>query len=202
MDLAVVALRAVCNRATVCNRWRPSRPSGLSERGLTYTAVGATLHASAEHERQPGYRRYDRSVCLGHGPAHWEFASRSVLEWGIKTRSGFSVETESGVTALRVTPGRNYWLIAQVGPARVREPVRVVDVVDEPDRKGFAYGTLRGHPVSGEEAFLVAQHDDGSVWLNVRSLTRSSAGPWRIAFPVLVLAQHVYHRRYLRALSA
>jgi uncharacterized protein (UPF0548 family) len=37
--------------------------------------------------------------------------------------------------------------------------VRVVAVADEPDRCGFAYGTLPGHAVCGEEAFVVARDE-------------------------------------------
>ena len=44
------------------------------------------------------------------------------------------------------------------GPGR--RPCRVVYVVDEPDRRGFAYGTLPGHPESGEELFLVRYDPD------------------------------------------
>ena len=44
-------------------------------------------------------------------------------------------------------------MIVHLGP--VRAPCRVVYVVDEPDRRGFAYGTLPGHAESGEELFLV-----------------------------------------------
>ena len=51
--------------------------------------------------------------------------------------------------------------------ARSTAPVRVVYVIDEPNRKGFAYGTLDGHPESGEESWIVDQTDDGSVWLIV-----------------------------------
>jgi uncharacterized protein (UPF0548 family) len=40
---------------------------------------------------------------------------------------------------------------------------RVVDVVDEPDRFGFAYGTLPVHPDQGEESFTVALLPDGGV---------------------------------------
>lgn len=57
------------------------------------------------------------------------------------------------------------------GPLAVHEPVRVVAVVDTPDTRGFAYGTLRGHPVSGEEAFIVRKAPDGRVTLTLRSLT-------------------------------
>ncbi|SIP67631.1 hypothetical protein BN9982_740001 [Mycobacterium tuberculosis] len=38
-----------------------------------------------------------------------------------------------------------------VGIAFLRAPCRVVYVIDEPDVRGFGYGTLPGHPVSGEE---------------------------------------------------
>jgi hypothetical protein len=51
--------------------------------------------------------------------------------------------------------GRRHWVVVEVGPPRVREPALVVAVVDEPDRTAFAHGPLAGHPVSGEESFVV-----------------------------------------------
>ena len=80
--------------------------------------------------------------------------------------------------------------------------MRVVDVVDEPDRRGFAYGTRMGHPVSGEEAFIVHRSLDGRVWLTLRSLTKAGGGRWRIVFPLALLAQFGYRARYRRALKA
>jgi uncharacterized protein (UPF0548 family) len=38
----------------------------------------------------------------------------------------------------------------------------VVWTVDEPNRIGFGYGTLQGHPESGEESFVVSREDDDS----------------------------------------
>lgn len=125
-----------------------------------------------------------------------------MLEWGLKTRSGFRVEPE-GAAGVRVGEGTDYWLFASVGPVIVREPVRVVAVVDRPDRCGFAYGTLAGHPVSGEEAFILSRTPDGDVLLTLRSLTRPAPrGAWRAAFPVLLIAQRFYRRRYLLALRS
>src|SRR4051794_7906218 len=137
-----------------------------SERVLTYPHVGAT-RAELEHWTAPaGYRTYERTVPIGSGSAFWEAATSALLEWGVKTRSGFTVEARSGA-GLRVAPGADYWLIASVGPVRVREPVRVVAVVDRPDRRGIAYGTLPGHPVSGEEAFILHRAPDGQVRLTL-----------------------------------
>lgn len=71
-----------------------------------------------------------------------------------------------------VVEGSVYQITASWGPFAVHEPVQVVAVVDDPDRCGFAYGTSWGHPVSGEEAFIVHRSPDGAVILTLRSLTR------------------------------
>lgn len=76
----------------------------------------------------------------------------------------------------------------------------MVALVDEPNRCGFAYGTRDGHPVSGEEAFVVHRSLEGEVWLTLRSLTRPARGRWRLAFPAALMAQRWYRRRYARSL--
>ena len=75
------------------------------------------------------------------------------------------------------------------GPFRLREPVWVVAVVDEPDRRGFAYGTRRGDLVSGEEAFVVHRTPGGDIRFMLRYLTRPAQGAWRLPFPGWLVAQ-------------
>ena len=170
------------------------------KQGLSYAAVGSTRVADAEWGSRPeGYRRYERTVRVGHGEDVWEAASTAVLRWGVKTRSGFRVEAEPG-DSLHVSQGQDRTLIASLGPFKLREPVRVVAVVDQPSRCGFAYGTRDGHPVSGEEAFIVHRSPEGAVWLTLRSLTRPASGLGRPAFPVALVAQRWYRRRYARSL--
>jgi uncharacterized protein (UPF0548 family) len=178
----------------------PARFRALADRQPTAPAPGATEPAAASWTAvAPGYRRSERTVRTGSGPEHWAAVRAAVLEWGVKTRSGFTVEPGTPGDA-RVRPGARWWLRARVGPVAVREPVAVVAVVDRPDRCGFAYATLAGHPVSGEEAFVVSRTGDGAVHLTLRSLTAPGRGPWRPVFPALLLAQRWYRRRYLRAL--
>lgn len=97
----------------------------------------------------------------------------------------------NGMTALLQVP---------FGPFTVKAPVRVVYVVDEPGQVGFAYGTMTGHPASGEEAFVVERHDDDSVWLTIRAFSRPSTWYYRLAWPILRLQQAKFTSRYLRAL--
>ncbi len=57
-----------------------------------------------------------------------------------------------------------------IGPLALRSPVRVVQVIDEADRRGFADGTLPGHPESGREAFVLQR--DPAVTATQRLITR------------------------------
>lgn len=83
----------------------------------------------------------------------------------------------------------------------IKFPVRVIYVVDEPRRKGFAYGTLPGHPEDGEESWIVEHRDDDSVWITVRAFSRPANRWWWAVYPVLRVVQEYYTRRYLRALA-
>ncbi|MGV8969826.1 MAG: DUF1990 family protein [Microbacteriaceae bacterium] len=100
-----------------------------------------------------------------------------------------------------VQPGDTAILGVPFGPFRVRAPVRVVYLVDEPNRKGFAYGTLLGHPENGEESFVVEKRDDESVWLIITAFSRPASVWWWTVYPVLRLTQEVFTRRYERALA-
>jgi uncharacterized protein (UPF0548 family) len=175
---------------------RDRRVLDLDSLPLNYDCVGSTCPSSGTWTRQPsGYRRYEETIVIGRGDTEWTAAAGALMEWEIKTRSGFQVAPAS-----KATEGQSYCLTASIGLFDVREPIRVVTVVAEPDRRGFAYGTLEGHPVSGEEAFIVHRNED-NVLLTVRSLTRPSSGAWRIAFPALLVAQRFYRGRYRKALA-
>lgn len=97
----------------------------------------------------------------------------------------------NGMTAVLKIP---FW------PFRVSAPLRVVYVIDEQNRVGFAYGTLHGHPESGEEAFIVELRDDGSVWFVLRAFSQPSNGFFRAVSPILRLVQRHYTAKYLRSL--
>jgi uncharacterized protein (UPF0548 family) len=185
---------------------------GVGENPVTYATVGATRAADLLTFPPEGYRPMVRRARIGHGDDRFAFACTQTLSWGIQRRSGLKVRVIEGAVAAAgpaytpvgfdadgtpVAPD-TAWLLLPLG---LRAPVRVIYVIDEPQRRGFAYGTLPGHPESGEEAFVVDQTADGSVWLTVTSISRPSAWYWWAVYPALRVAQWVITRRYLRALS-
>jgi uncharacterized protein (UPF0548 family) len=72
-------------------------------------------------------------------------------------------------------------------------------VLDEPDRQGFGYGTLPGHPESGEESFVV-RRDGDRVTLTVGAYSRPGLLVTRLAGSAGRLGQRLMVRRYAAAL--
>lgn len=168
--------------------------------GLNYDAVGATQVGVEDWVGSPhGFRRVERTVSLG-SDDRWDLAADAILQWTVKTRSGFTVKPGPD-ESLTVRSGADFTLVAHFGPWSIVEPVRVVDVVATPQRCGFSYGTRTGHPVRGEEAFVI-HRSDGQMWLTLRSLTRVGEGAWRLLFPAALVAQRWYRHRYERSLQS
>ena len=165
---------------------------------LTYSHVGETLRTNLVDRPIPRYRSLERTAIVGHGRADFERASEAILRWGIQTGSGMRV---AGVTGAPLVKGDRVRLAIPFGPLRVGAPAEVVYVVNEPNRAGFAYGTLPGHPEQGEEAFLADIADDGTVSVTIRAFSRPASWFWWLGAPVLRFAQWLYTGRYLRALA-
>ncbi|HJR26090.1 MAG TPA: DUF1990 domain-containing protein, partial [Acidimicrobiales bacterium] len=98
--------------------------------------------------------------------------------------------------------GQTMLVVAPFGPIEMAVPVRIVAVVDEPDRFGFAYGTLPGHAEAGEELFLAEAAGSGRIRLRVRIHARPASWLTRLGGPVTIALQRAAARRYLTAWAA
>ena len=78
-------------------------------------------------------------------------------------------------------------------------PCRIVGLIDEPTRWGFAYGTLPGHPEQGEEAFVVSMSDE-SVRFDIMAFSRPGDSVVRLSGPIGRGVQRAGTKAYLRAL--
>jgi uncharacterized protein (UPF0548 family) len=162
----------------------------LSAAGLTYREVGATAGDLPE-----GYHHLTRRVLIGHGHGLFTEAGNAVRRWQVQVRAGLKVSASAPAAAR----GAVVILGLGIGPVRFEAPCRVVYTVDEPRRRGFAYGTLPGHPESGEEAFVVEHHEDDAVSFTVTAFSRPATRLARIAGPLGRIAQRRITARYLRS---
>ncbi|MYS86007.1 DUF1990 family protein [Embleya scabrispora] len=160
---------------------------------LTYPEVGATLRVAAPMPR--GYHHVERRVRVGVGSEVFRRVADGVLGWEVLRGAGLEVRADAD----RVVEGAEVTSTLRLGPVRFGAPCRVVGVVDEPDRAGFAYGTLRGHPESGEEAFVVDRDPDDVVWFTVRAFSRPGTWWSYLGSPAARAIQHRVTTRYLAA---
>jgi len=144
-----------------------------------------------------GYAHLERRRVIGHGVEVFERAGEQVLRWGVQRGAGLRVDAEQE----RAAEGVRVTVHLGIGRLAVPAPCAVVHVVEQPTRRGFAYGTLPGHPEQGEELFLVERHLDDSVTLTVRAFSRPALWWVRLGGPVPGLVQHLVVGRYLRALD-
>lgn len=169
----------------------PAEVDRLRATALTYDDVGATRSTNPV-----GWDRLERSTTLGTGRACFEAAARLLLTWQVQRRAGIRVAASSP----RVHAEAVAVLRLGIGPVGINAPVRVVYVVDEADRQGFAYGTLAGHPETGEELFLVERATDDTVAGSIRAFSRPASRLARLLPPATRAVQHRMARRYLTAL--
>lgn len=141
----------------------PAAASRLRAALLTYREAGATNGVLPE-----GYHHVRRRALIGKGAQAFVDAVQVLMGWQVHDRAGLRVSPSAPVAAADVV----VMMGIGIGPARLAAPCRVVYVVEEPDRRGFAYGTLAGHPERGEEAFIVRMAEDGTVTFEVTAFSR------------------------------
>jgi uncharacterized protein (UPF0548 family) len=159
----------------------------ISHMPLTYPEVGATAGPPP-----PGYRHLGFVSQVGAGHLRYEEAADAVMHWGMQRGAGLRVEASSDVVEVGAV------VVVKMG--FLKAPCRVVYVIDEPGVRGFAYGTLPGHPESGEERFVV-RHDPvtAAVYAEVSAFSRPATWWSKAGGPLTSLAQRMIAKRYVRA---
>ena len=153
---------------------------------LTYPEVGATRTTLPT-----GYNHLRSRTEIGTGRDVLEAAGAALMHW----RMHAALHVRPRASAPRAEPGVQVTLTLGVGPLRITAPCEIVWTTVDSRSIGFAYGTLSGHPECGEEAFVVDQDHDGTVWLTVTAFSKPALWYTRTAGPLVP----AFQRRYARA---
>lgn len=116
-----------------------------------------------------GYNVDHNRVELGTGAESFHAAVKAIQQWkmfDLDWMQLFSEKTpiETGSIVAIVVRHLGFWSM---------NACRIVYVIDEPERYGFAYGTLLDHAERGEERFMVEwRREDDSVWYDLFTVSR------------------------------
>jgi uncharacterized protein (UPF0548 family) len=142
---------------------------------FTYDEVGRTR----DDDMPAGYAIDRNRVQLGSGAATFASAKRQLRGWRMfppwTAIAPITTPIEAGHTLAVLVNALGLWFL---------NAARIVYVIDEPQRFGFAYGTLPGHAERGEERFLIEQLADDSVWYDVRAFSEPRFWGARLAYPI------------------
>lgn len=159
---------------------------------FSYSSPGSTRGAA------PSEMNRDRhSIRLGIGDEAWSRACNSIRAWrmfdlGWVELHDASAPIEVGTTVAVLIRSLGLWSL---------NAARIVYVVDEPARFGFAYGTLPDHAESGEESFLVTRDPAGSVSYEITADSRPNQLAAKIAYPWVRTLQKRFARCSLQAMQ-
>ncbi|MGV9636486.1 DUF1990 family protein [Nocardia rhamnosiphila] len=159
---------------------------------FTYSEIGAT-----RGELPPGYQHLRVRRRIASGEAEFRRLGSALMRYRIQR--GLRILREAGTPVAE--PGTAVTVRLGIGRFGLSAPCRVVYVLDEPDRIGFAYGTLPGHPVSGEELFAV-EYDRATdvVYGVVTAFSRPATRQLRGGGPLTRPAQRAAAVLYLSVL--
>lgn len=103
---------------------------------------------------------------------------------------------EEGTTVALVARGFGLWSLFA---CRI---VRAIEEHGPVELSGFAYGTLPGHALSGEERFTITwDRAEGSVWYDLLAISRPSSLAWRLVHPLVRRAQRRFAPASLQAMA-
>ncbi|MGF1664345.1 MAG: DUF1990 family protein [Kineosporiaceae bacterium] len=162
---------------------------------LQYPDIGGTRGGRVPD----GFDRLSRSTVAGRGRAAFDRLAEALLRWDVHRGAGLTVEADGPVAEGREV---RLFLPGPLRPLPLTIACRVVYLVDEPGRRGFAYGTLPGHVEEGEARFLVETdpgRDDAPVTFSVDAFSRPGR-PWVASVaPLARFGQEAATQAYLRA---
>ncbi len=142
---------------------------------FSYPEVGATRGLPPA-----GYNVDHNRVILGRGPHDFEKAKQAIREWKMFDVPGLDLLYPD----TPIEAGRNVAPLANHLGFYSLNSCRVAYVIDEPDKFGFAYGTLTEHVEIGEERFTVEfDKVSGEVWYDIFAFSRPGNFLVKLGYP-------------------
>jgi len=186
--------------------WTLARPSTdrvaafrAAQRDLSFTYPDVGLTRDGAVAPPIGFVRDHHRQRLGAGPASFAAARAAIRAWTMFPPPLAAIEP----AGIPIAPGEVAGVIVRAFGVHFLNAARIVYVIDEPRRFGFAYGTLPGHAERGEERFLVEHLDDDSVWFDLLAISRPGYWLARLARPLTRRLQRSFARMAkLRMLAA
>lgn len=153
-------------------------------------------YADVEKSREPDFRAGDgfdhdrQRLAVGAGVEDFERAKNALRAWAHFPQAWTRILPENAP----LLPGQTIAMFFRLFGLWWRNSCRIVYVIDEPARFGFAYGTLPAHLERGEELFLVELDAEDRVWYELRAFSRPRHLLARLGYPFVRSLQEKFRQ--------
>jgi uncharacterized protein (UPF0548 family) len=161
---------------------------------FTYAAISATKNAG---NRVEGFDNDFAESAIGEGEMDFEKAKNDLRAWKMFPSTWTKILPEAQPIEVGVTVA----MFARFLGLWWRNACKIVYVIDEPRRFGFAYGTLPGHIERGEELFLIEWRADNRVYYSIKAFSRPRHIFAKIGYPLVRILQERFRQDSMRSMS-
>jgi len=170
------------SKAKLDNFLRTQQEAQFSYTEIGYTKIKTiqTNETSQAPKTFKGYIIDYHSSLIGKGDQVWEKAKEALRQWQhfpysfTKIYPNTTKIEEGNIVAVMIYILGFWW----------RNPAKIVYTFDEPDRFGFAYGTLQEHAEKGEEAFWISRDKDNNIIYHLYAISKPKFWAAKLAYPI------------------
>ncbi len=152
---------------------------------FTYSPIEGTRQAKIE-----GYDNDFAHIKLGEGELVFEKAKQLIQDWKMFPSAWTKILGDNK----SIQEGTSIVMMARFLGVWFRNSCKIVYIIDEEKRFGFAYGTLPGHIESGEELFLVEINQQNEVFYSIKAFSRPRHFLAKIGYPIIRILQERFRQ--------
>jgi len=165
----------------------PIRQKHLPIADFSYPEVGATQDRLPDSLQQKyNIDRYYKEI--GRGTACFQQAKKALQQWSHFDLGWIHIEAPPPAVGL-VVP-----IAVRVFGIWTLNYCKVVYIIDEQDKWGFAYGTLSTHGEMGEERFLIYHNSEDVVSYEIVAFSKPQSWLAKVGYPFTRILQRRFGR--------
>ncbi len=157
------------------------------ESGLDYSyqEVGAS-----QKEEPKNYDNDHSSIYLGRGEELWSQAKKVLDHWQQFPKGWTKILPAQAPLEVN----QNVAVLFRMWGLWFTNSARIVYVLKEENRYGFAYGTLPGHVEKGEECFWIEREANGAIYYHIKAFSKPRFWLAKLGYPIA----RMYQRKFVR----
>lgn len=167
---------------------------GYTKMETTRTPKTSQKPKAAKTLKTPkGYTLDYYSIAIGEGDQVWQKAKEALQQWQHFPPS-FTKIYQNTPDTTKIAEGNVVVVMIYILGLWWRNTAKIVYTFDEPNRFGFAYGTLQDHAEKGEEAFWISKDKDSNITYHIHAISKPKFWAAKLAYPLT----RKYQRKFAR----